>query len=360
MDKTYRDVEAKRGKNSFDAIRTAVFRGKACDLRRHFCKGTLLREMVSRSDMLAKNDKTGRRFIFETKWTSLLALGYSQSAIDRAERICEGSAILTPARGVVKGKALNGWIVIDHDKCRTLIDNGESCQLDITLNSNPPRRGRGERRWKTPEVSPSPFRGAEQKSVPDSLGIDESPLVSPFPSAESPFQSPLVSPFQSPFPENSESISLPATSLQTQGLPETGERKPPPNPVNSANSGNLERENPVNPAQARDPKPTPSPSFSETKPKPNGQGKSPADTLVLELACIADDVCGLFHKPQQQAVAELLAKHSGEEIKELWREHWNERKNNTVRKRFAVEDFLKTADRKLAARVPELACTENG
>jgi len=234
--KNYREVESKRGNKSFEPIRTAIFRGKPCDLRRHFRKGTALREMVSEADMLAQNDRTGRRFIFDIKWKSLLAKGFSQSAIDRSERICEGSGILTPARGVVKGKELNGWIVIDHDNCRTLIEDGEACYLNIVLNANPPQRKRGERRWKPRDSAQSPFQ-------------------SPSPPGVSPFQSPFGSPFQSPFPANSESISDAANHSAAKELQNEAQRKKAPNSVSSVNSVNLEKENSVNPETAQEQNP---------------------------------------------------------------------------------------------------------
>jgi hypothetical protein len=312
----YRDIEAKRGRNSFDAVRTAMFRGKPCDLRRHFRKNTLLREMVSRADMLAKNDKTGRRFIFETKWASLLADGYSQSAIDRAERICEGSGILTPARCVVRGKEINGWIVIDHDGCRTLIEDGECCQLNITLNSNPPRRKRGQRRWNSGSVLLSPFPNEQSKASSGGRAEGQSPLVSPFHSGASPFQSPLVSPFASPFPKNSESISDPDTVLEDKDLLDRLERKSPPNPVN------LERANSINPMKERDQNTNLSPLFLEPKSKPNGQDKNlDLKSLVNELVFLCDGE-SLFNKKCQRALADALMILSAGDIIARWREFW--------------------------------------
>ena len=343
MTKNYRDVESKRGRNSFDPVRTASFRGKPCDLRRHFRKRTLLREMVSRADMMARNDKTGQRFIFETKWRGLLESGYSQSAIDRAERICEGSGILTPARCTVHGKELNGWIVIDHDKHRTLI--GDNCKLDITLNSNPPCRKRGQRRW--PEhVTPSLFPDGSGTNP----GKEQSPLVSPFPSPQSPLVSPFQSPFLSPFPDDSESISVEDIPLGDNVLESGGERNSLPNPMNSMNPVNLGNMNPVNPEKENQESARP---HSQTKPKPCGQDRG--EKIARELVCMTNSFRTAFNKQDKQALESLLDKYPVESIKDLWQEQWERRKHDPVKIGFAVSDFLTKADLMLSQR---LLCTQ--
>jgi hypothetical protein len=213
---TYQEVEAKRGRKSFEPLRSFMFRGKPCDLQRHFKRNTLLREMAGHIELLAGNDRTGRRFIYETKWKKFLKAGYSQSAIDRAERIFESAGILTASHDTVKGKTLPGWIVIDHDKNRTLVENGTVCCLNVELNEKPPRRKRGERRWKLQDA--------------------ESPYQSPFPQEESPYQSPYKSPFLSPFLLDSESISSTDKPISNQEVAETDPAKTPSESCQSCKS----------------------------------------------------------------------------------------------------------------------------
>lgn len=178
-----------------------------------------------------------------------------------------------------------------------------------------------------------------------------SALTSAFRPDPSAFQSAIKSAFQSAFPDNDECISDAPISSLDKDLPKQGERKEASNPLNPLNPKNLEEGNPLNPAQEQ----TPPLSFSESKSKPNGQDKSGLDAsaLVLELAYIADDFFGVFDGKQQRAIAGLLEKHSANKIMELWREHWDQRKDNETRKKFAIVDFLKTADQRLSA------CTEN-
>jgi len=364
VSKSYREVEAQRGSGSFHPTVLAQFRGKPCSLRRHFHMGTTLREIIALAELLAANDP--ERFIYIQNWGSIKR---SKRSIASSLCIAEHMQILIPATRVRKNKngaakERHGWLVADHDKL-SVVQNGD-CTLAVVRKMDAPLRKRGERRWKDSADDPS-APDVTQETLRESPGDGPSAFTSAFTSAfpqePSAFERAFTSAFESAFPDESECISDTPITLSEKDLDRADTRKEasnPLNPLNPLNPKNREEGNPLNPAQARDPNPTPSPSFSESTPRPSGQEKSAADMLVLDLACIADDVCGLFHKPQQQAVAELLARHSGAEIKELWREHWEERKNNATRKRFAVDDFLRTADKKLAAQIPELVCTENG
>lgn len=98
------------------------------------------------------------------------------------------------------------------------------------------------------------------------------------------------------------------------------------------------------------PKPAPSRSFSESKPKPSGKEISPeASQLVCDLFVYADDYQALFGSKEQRAVAALLEKYPAKDIKELWHEVWDSKDKD--RKKFAVKDFLTTAEGRLEAKV---------
>ena len=94
---------------------------------------------------------------------------------------------------------------------------------------------------------------------------------------------------------------------------------------------------------------TPSRFFSESKSKPSGKEMSPeAHTLVCELYAYAGEVCALFDGQQQKIVSDLLERHPAQTIMELWQEIWNSKKEDAVKKRFAVSDFVKTAGQRLS------------
>ncbi|GEM_PF-4696853 len=346
MYKPYREVEAERGKNSFHPTVLAEFRGKPCNLRRHFEMGTTLREIVAWAELWAANDP--EQFIYVQDWSKFVKR--SKRSIASSLCIAESMQILIPAVRLKKNKygamrKRRGWIVADHDKISAR-ENGD-CTLSVVRKMDAPLRKRGERRW------PSAFPDAEANAKQMLEVSAPSALTSAIPPDPSAFESAFKSAFESAFPDDDECISDAAISSSDKELQNGGERKRLSNPLNPLNPLKREERNPLNPAQEQ----TPSLSLSDSKSKPNGQGKSGSDSsaLVLELACIADDVCGLFDGRQQRAVADLLEKHPAERITELWREHWEQRKGNDTKKRFAVVDFLKTAD----LRLSEIPCTEN-
>lgn len=350
MSKSYREVEAKRGRNTFHPTVLAEFRGKPCNLRRHFEMGTTLREIVALAELWAANDPEG--FIYVQDWCKYVKR--SKRSIASSLCIAESMQVLVPATRSRKNKqgALRerrGWIVADHDKISTR-ENGD-CTLSVVRKMDVPLRKPGERRW-TNAADPSAFPDAQANAKHVLENSAPSALASAFPSDLSAFQSAIKSAFQSAFPDEIECISDASIPSLDKDLPTQGERKDASNPLNPLNPKNLEEGNPLNPAQEQ----TPPLSFPESKSKANGQDKSAFDAsaLVLELACVADDVLGLFNGRQQQAIAGLMEKHPATQIVQLWREHWQQRKHNETRKKFAVVDFLKTADQRLSA-----VCAEN-
>lgn len=146
MARTYREVEAKRGKNTFHPTVLSEFRGKPCDLRRHFEMGSTLREIVAWAELWAANDP--ERFIYVQDWSKYVKR--SKRSIASSLCIAESMQVLVTATRFRKNKhgALRkrrGWIVADHDKISTA-ENGD-CTLSVIRKMDAPLCTRGERRW---------------------------------------------------------------------------------------------------------------------------------------------------------------------------------------------------------------------
>ncbi len=341
--KSYREVESKRGGKSFHPSRLAFFRDEPCNLRRHFEMGSTLREVISLAELLAKNDS--ERFIYINDWSKKIKR--SKRSIEQSLCIAESAKLLTPtirSRPNKNGfeKPRKGWIVADHDLIREVKDG--QCNLNIELRMNAPLRKKGEHRWQN-LVEP-----LQQSAFPNPGSIQEesgsSEEVSAFQSAfdQSPSASVSASEsaFQSAFNSELECISDTSNKLPNNNLGDTTPRKSLSNPLNPLNPENLENENPQNSVENQ----PLSRFFSKPKSTPSGKEISQEVTaFVCDLFRYADNFVALFDLKQQFAVADLLDKYPADDIRELWQQVWDSK--DEARKKFAVRDFLKTADQRL-------------